>query len=559
MTRTQKLVLTLIAAWKSGSWLSRFLIVLAGLLSLSYVAVIVLKFFSIIAIATSNFGLAFLIPIIALLWAVVFLESLRDVQPRLNSQTIKALELKQEQLAKGRIVLVVTALQEEMDAVLDLMPNGRSDWREHQIDEGYFYYEKEIENNGHPFVLKVTSQAQPGPTYATAHTTLMLRDRPDIIFMTGICAGNQKQEKELELGDLIIADMAFQYETGKHVEGGFNPEIECSNLDPVVVQWLKDYCAMKKGVLEVNGKDRKLYVGPFATGSGVVSTKDIFKNLQQRERKVIGLDMEAYSVLKAVEISNQKVPAIVVKGVSDFADPEKDDKAHKLAAKGSAKCMLEIAKRFVSKMPAHPPLLKSTAVTYPISLPRPAITYGDRLRWRALLKWPQNDNWGFNWAKDFETGEYDESSEVSGLEFYDLGANKWLLEVVVGYGAYNGTYRYYFLDEAQKEAHWKEVLFRSLYWTDDDFQEALSSEIDGNAWFDSETSQIKTLYKGRGVGDIGHLITYSFQNGETELIDYRHNDKEYDLDVDEFIVDPQEWPQLDISRSYPTFSGEVTH
>jgi nucleoside phosphorylase len=551
MRRTQKLALTLIAAWASGSWLVRVLIVLAGLISLGYVAAIALKYFSIIT--SSDFGPAFLVPIIALLWAVVFIDSLRDPSLAPKSQPACIPVSGQQQPHRPRTVLVVTALQEEMDAVLDLLPNGRSDWREYQIDEGYFYYEREIENNCRPFSLKVTSQAQPGPTYATAHTTMMLKVRPDILFMTGICAGNQRQEKDLQLGDIIIADMAFQYETGKHVDGGFNPEIECSNLDPVTLQWLKDYCATKKGVLKVDGKDRKLYVGPFATGSAVVSTKEIFANLEKRERKVIALDMEAYSVLKAAEISNQKLPTIVVKGVSDFADPEKHDKAHKLAAKGSAKCMLEIARRFVSKLPANPVEPISANVVYPISLPIPANTYGDRLRWRALLQWPQNENWHFGFAKDFETGEYDESSEYSGLEFYELGGDKRLLEVTVGYGAYNGTYRYYFLDERKDPSRWKEVLFRSLFSTEtDQIQEAMSPEIDGNAWFDPETSRITTFFKGRGPGDIGQLVTYAFRDGETELISFRQKlENDYATDDKEGFIDPEKWPEIDINEAYP--------
>lgn len=554
MTRAQNLALTLIAAWRRGSWFSRALLVLAAVLTLSWVAVIVLNYFSVVSL--SGFGPPFLVPIVGFLWIVVFYESLQSELHQSKSRIVEGLSSKQPQPLSMPTVLVVTALQDEMDAVLDLMPNGRLDWNEHQIDEGYFYYEKVIENDGSPFVIKVTSQAQPGPTYATAHTTLMLKDHPDILFMTGICAGNQKEEKELALGDIIIGDMAFHYETGKHVEDGFNPEIECSNVDPVVVQWLKDYRALKKGVLEVDNQDRKLYIGPFATGSSVVSKKEIFANLQKRERKVVALDMEAYSVLKAAEISNQKIPAVVIKGVSDFADPEKDDKAHKLAAKSSAKCMLEIAKRFITKLPAREQTSSPTRVTYPLALPRPAVTYGDRLQWRALLKWPQDDNWGFSWAKDFETGEYDESSEHSGLIFYDLGANKWLLEVVVGYGAYNGTYRYYFLDETQREGRWKEVHFRSLIFTEDGDQivETVSPEIDGNAWFVPETNQIKTFYKGRGIGDIGQLITYDFKGGSTELVEFRHNSEEYDSENTDFVINPQEWPQVDVSRNYPTLT-----
>ena len=456
-------------------------------------------------------------------------------------------------------ILVITALREEMDAVLDLMPGGRGDWRQHKINEGYFYFECEIDNDGEPFRIKVTSQAQQGPTYATAHTMMMLKDRPDLLFMTGICAGNPSEG--LKLGDVILSDMAFQYETGKHVEEGFKPEIECSNVDPVTVQWLKDFCAQKNGILEVDGTNRSLYIGPFATGSSVVSRKDIFTDLQKRERKVLALDMEAYNVLKAVEISNQKIPAIVIKGICDFADPDKNDKAHGIAARGAAVCTLDVAQHLLSNLPAKEPQAKSPTVTYPISLPRPANTYRDRLQWRALLKWPQSENWHFAWGKDFETGEYDELSDFSGLEFYELAKNKWLLEVIVGFGAYNGTFRYYFLDETRPEHRWKEVLFRSLYWSESKaIHETLSPEIDGNAWFDRKTRRIKTLFKGRGIGDIGHLITYDFEDGQTRLMGYRQKlDNDVGPDDENFYTDPEEWPELDIARNYPEWKGDIVN
>lgn len=451
-----------------------------------------------------------------------------------------------------REVLIITALPEEMEAILNLLPNGRKDWKELRIDEGYSYFEVVIENGKNTFLCKVTSQAQQGPIYATSHTTLMLQFNPDLLFMTGICAGNRN--KGMELGDVVMSDMAFHYETGKQTETGFNPEIECSNVDPVLVQRLKDFCGANARKIEVNGENYGLHVGAYATGSSVISRNKIFDDLQVRDRNVLALDMEAYSVLKAVEISNKRIPTVVIKGVCDFADAQKNDDAHEIAAESAAKITFELAKYLLERYPAKQ-IIQTNEVIYPILLPRPAVTHWHRMLWRSVLRW--SDDYYSRYAKNYETGEIDENHGDSGLEFYELGNNKWLLEVVVGFGAYQGTYRYYFLDESRNQKSWKEVLFRQLAWNhSDEIREILEPELSGIPSFDLESGLITTFYKGRGIGDCGSLITYKFTDGETELVEYRHRDlPDSDEEIDfENIPPPEEWEVVDVDISYPKWT-----
>lgn len=224
-------------------------------------------------------------------------------------------------------VLVITAIQEELDAVLSLTPNGSEDWETKQLDEGYLYYQTVLKDNDkQDFRLIATSQPEPGPTAAIAHTLLMLRQNPDLIFMTGICAGNRK--KGIELGDIIIGDMAFDYESGKKTVAGFKPDMNSINIDPVILQWLKTFAGKIGRKITLEGKDWTLRIGSFATGSNVISINGAFQELELRERNVLALDMEAYSVLKGIATKNSRIPGIIIKSVCDFADDEKNDDAH---------------------------------------------------------------------------------------------------------------------------------------------------------------------------------------------------------------------------------------
>jgi nucleoside phosphorylase len=61
--------------------------------------------------------------------------------------------------------------------------------------------------------------------------------------------------------------------------------------------------------------------------------------LADRERKLLGLEMEA-SAIGAIAHLHGVPKTLVMKGVMDFADLEKDDHFKLFAARASAECLL---------------------------------------------------------------------------------------------------------------------------------------------------------------------------------------------------------------------------
>ncbi len=80
-------------------------------------------------------------------------------------------------------------------------------------------------------------------------------------------------------------------------------------------------------------------VGPIGTGGKVVRDPRIFELLAERERKLLGLEMEA-SAIGAIAHLHEVPYVAVIKGVNDFADEEKDDHFRSFAARASAECLL---------------------------------------------------------------------------------------------------------------------------------------------------------------------------------------------------------------------------
>ncbi len=68
----------------------------------------------------------------------------------------------------------------------------------------------------------------------------------------------------------------------------------------------------------------KSYVAPMATGSQVKEDPELFPSISPHMRTVLGADMEAAAIGAVAE--NEEIDScIIVKGVSDYADHEKDD------------------------------------------------------------------------------------------------------------------------------------------------------------------------------------------------------------------------------------------
>ena len=171
---------------------------------------------------------------------------------------------------------------------------------------------------------------------------LIQRFRPRYLIMPGIAAGISIQETDAQFyGDVVVADTIWNYAAGKFVSAdradiqfggvGFIPRPTVIQMDPKIRECVVD---------AVNSSENQCHVriGPMACGSKVVATREILeKQIHSQFPHTIGLDMESYAVIYAAENATHPRPyALVIKGVSDYADGEKSDDYQKFAAYTSA-------------------------------------------------------------------------------------------------------------------------------------------------------------------------------------------------------------------------------
>lgn len=323
-------------------------------------------------------------------------------------------------------VLIVTAVEEEYQALRlvdgDAAPGSRWVFRKGPtgLEVAFRTFSA---RDGHPIRVAATSALEMGGVAtANAAAPLVHVYRPRCIAMCGVCAGRRGK---VELGDVIIADRLWTYDTGETVverDEETGHDVLCFKADPfqynlppawrqqvarfqidpaatwlaerprsyeAQMDWLLDRLAAgddpgvhadqesrcrdrpkvieklwKEGLLKdgtrnltAAGRKRverlrilypkglpepapfKIHVGPIGTGTAVVKDPDIFDKLSKSMRKTIGLEMEA-ATIGAIAHLHEVERMIVMKGVMDFADPEKNDNFKAFAARASAECLL---------------------------------------------------------------------------------------------------------------------------------------------------------------------------------------------------------------------------
>lgn len=166
------------------------------------------------------------------------------------------------------------------------------------------------------------------------------------------------------------------------------------------------------------------------------------------------------------------------------------------------------------------------------SLRKTNLTPEDRRAWREVLKWPDD-------CEEAYAGTM--SEETPGLEFYELAAGRYLVEVVCTTGAYQGYQFYSYLDETKSPPASRLLTFPSFD-SEDEGKPKRKTEIQemwGMTTFDAKTKLLEIHNKYRGPGDCGSLATYEFRDGSPRLKEFREKSE-----CDGNYVEPREWPRI---------------
>jgi nucleoside phosphorylase len=113
-------------------------------------------------------------------------------------------------------VLILTALQDELEAVLALGENERAGWHEREDQKGFRLYRRTIPNGrGATLTIAAAWSGEMGDRTAAMRAQQLVEELdPACLAMCGICAGDRQK---VTLGDVIVADQLYRYDEGKVV------------------------------------------------------------------------------------------------------------------------------------------------------------------------------------------------------------------------------------------------------------------------------------------------------------------------------------------------------
>jgi len=230
--------------------------------------------------------------------------------------------------------LIITALSEERDAVLQYFRPEKS----FPIEESFIGFLSCVKTPFGLIKVVVTTLASMGNVEAGIHASRVIELlRPRFVLMVGIAGGIKGS---VEKGDVLVAQQLIYYSQGKQSPMGVQIRPQAIPVDPFLLQiaqtinvdewrrWIGLNQPAKSGQKNC---DPEIHFGPLAVGENVVADDVSIGILIGLHPKMLGVEMESFGVGRAIVYSSNRPKFLVVRGVSDYADSEKDDSWHEYA------------------------------------------------------------------------------------------------------------------------------------------------------------------------------------------------------------------------------------
>lgn len=260
----------------------------------------------------------------------------------------------------GVQAVLVCALQDELQS---LLRNGWS-WERLSVEGDHTPYNiASVNVDGRTLRVVAAAATRMGmPTTASLAMKMLSRFRPRYIGMPGVTAARRGRA---HLGDVIVGDPVWDWGSGKWGLQGdklkFFPEPNQLPLDPRVRSAFQQIADDHETLAQIRhswigekpNRELSVRIGPAASGSAVIADDGtILQQIESQQRKVVGVDMEAFGIFAAANDAPSPRPiAFSAKSVVDFADGSKDDSARLYALHTSA----QVVRHFIEQYSAATP------------------------------------------------------------------------------------------------------------------------------------------------------------------------------------------------------------
>lgn len=237
-----------------------------------------------------------------------------------------------QQLDYNYDVLIVVALDEEAKPILN---DARFNWSRQEVLglEDVNIRASSLPIKGELKKVALVILPRMGLVSSAITTSRVVNEiRPRYVLMPGICAGI---EGEVKLGDIIVANPSWEWQTGKWKGDSFAIEPYQIAINQKMVGRFEQM--LDTSILDDLWKNTEqkrpeskptCHFGPMVSGSSVISNSDKITELREQHRKLIGIEMEIFGVYAACTQSNVYPDFIGFKSVCDYGNEQKGDSYH---------------------------------------------------------------------------------------------------------------------------------------------------------------------------------------------------------------------------------------
>ena len=226
--------------------------------------------------------------------------------------------------------VLVTALAEERDTVLDKLPGYRQLPPTKDDIRTYFQTDLPVtfpDNSTGRYRAIVMCLLGMGRLQAGMATADAIRRwHPRYVILVGIAGGIAA--RDIQIGDILISDQVVDYELQKLTPEGPKVRWDIQRADARLLNACNNFRNENwEELIKMKRPGRgtpNRHIGPIASGDKVIAFGDVLARYQDVWPKLIGVEMEAAGAATAAFQSPDRPGFFMVRGVSDLADENKD-------------------------------------------------------------------------------------------------------------------------------------------------------------------------------------------------------------------------------------------
>ncbi len=262
---------------------------------------------------------------------------------------------------------IVVALSGELHAILRQFDSCEQHAYQQSDTRTYYTASLPVAPSGSYQIVVSMLHSMGNVEAALATNDLIRLWSPRNMLVVGIAGGLDRDEQNF--GDIVVGESMWYYEPAKIADAQVKPGPRVIPSDVKLIDRARNYRDISWllripdiAARRIPGRLPQLHFGPMASGEKVIASGDFVRELRKFHRKLAAVEMEGAGAASAALSAAKHTGFLAIRGISDFADAQKNDDWHDYAASTAAAWTFG----FLSTGPIAPQSRSSSLLSAPL-------------------------------------------------------------------------------------------------------------------------------------------------------------------------------------------------